>query len=53
MIFNISSIFFPKLSPSKQRKQPSNLCSKWYNKIFVLCLLALPLLWWPKGTNKP
>jgi hypothetical protein len=36
------------LSPSKERKQPSNVCSKQYNKKFVLCLLAAPLLWWPK-----
>ncbi len=48
MLFNISSIFLPKLSPSKGRKQSLNLCSKQYNKIFVLCLLAAPLLWLPK-----
>ncbi len=40
--------YFLKLSPSKERKQPSNLCIKQYNKIFFLCLVAAPHFFWPK-----
>ncbi len=53
MLFNISSMFFPELSPSKQRKQPSNLCSKPYNKniCFVLASSATVIVA-KKGTNE-
>ncbi len=48
MHFNISGISPPNFTPPKDRKQSFNICSKKYNEIFVLCLLAVFLLWWPK-----